>query len=110
MAAASVNIVIEKGTDFSESFAITNYDGSIVPLTGCSAISKLKKYPESNTSYSFSTVVNQSSGEIVISMGNTTTNSLDPGRYYYDIVVINPDTTKTRVVEGMVLLTPSVST
>lgn len=110
MAAAPVNIVIEKGTDFSESFAIKNYDGTIVSLSGCSAVSKLKKYPESETSYSFSTSINESVGEVLISMGNTTTNSLDPGRYYYDIVITNPDTTKTRVVEGMALLTPSAST
>lgn len=110
MAAAPVNIVIEKGTDFAESFAIKNYDGTIVPLTGCTAVSKLKKYPESKVSYSFSTSINASTGEVIISMGNTVTNSLDPGRYYYDIVITNADTSKTRVVEGTALLTPSVST
>jgi hypothetical protein len=50
-------------------------------------------------------------GKITISMGNTVTNALDPGRYYYDIVLTNNLTSKkTRVIEGMALVSPSVST
>jgi len=111
MAVPSVNITIEKGTDHASSFTITNADGTAYNLTNQSAVAKLKKFPSSTTSYSFSSSLIVATGKLTISMGNTVTNTLDPGRYYYDIVLTNSSTSKkTRVIEGMALVTPSVST
>jgi len=111
MAVPSVNISIEKGSDHSSTFTITNADGTAYDLNNQSAVAKLKKFPSSTTSYSFSSSLTVATGKVTISMGNTVTNSLDPGRYYYDIVLTNNSTSKkTRVIEGMVLVSPSVST
>ena len=107
--AAVVNLIIEKGTDFEESFDVTNSDGSKVPLNGFTAVSKLKKYPESSTSTSFSVGITTDTGKVAISMGNTSTNSLSPGRYYYDVIITSSDSKKVKIDEGMALVTSSPS-
>jgi len=107
--AAVVNLIIEKGTDFEESFDVTNPDGTVVPLTGFSAVSKIKKYPESSTSTSFSVGITSETGKIAISIANTVTAALSPGRYYYDVIIISPESKKTKIVEGMALVTSSPS-
>jgi hypothetical protein len=53
MAVPAVNITIEQGADFSSTFTITNANGSVYGLSGASAVAKIKKFPQSTTSYSF---------------------------------------------------------
>lgn len=107
--AAVVNLIIEKGTDFEESFDVTNPDGTVVPLSGFSAVSKLKRFPESSTSTSFSVGITSDTGKVAISMGNTITGALSPGRYYYDVIISSSDSKKTKIVEGMAIVTSSPS-
>ena len=51
MAAVSVvHLVIQKGTDFEETFALAAEDGGILNLTNQTATAKLRKHPTSSTS------------------------------------------------------------
>lgn len=110
MSVPAVNITIEQGTDFASSFTITNSDGSAYNLLNTSAIAKLKKFPESETSYSFSTSITVSTGKIVLSMSNAVTSTIPAGRYYYDILLTNSVSGfKTRVIEGMAFVSASIS-
>jgi hypothetical protein len=109
MAVPAVNITIEKGVYFENTFTINNSDGTPLNLSGYSAVSKIKKHPSSSSSHSFSVSITASTGKIVISMGNTTTSELSEGRNYYDIVVTSSGGIKSRVIEGMALVTPSIS-
>lgn len=110
MAVPAVNITIEKGADFSSTFTITNSDGSLYNLLNTSASAKIKKFPESQTSYSFSTSVTVSTGKITISMSNALTSTIPAGRYYYDILLSNNISgLKTRVIEGMAFVSASIS-
>ena len=42
-------------------------------------------------------------GQVVVSLANTITSNLNPGRYYYDVIVISSVGKKTKVVDGMVI-------
>jgi len=110
MSVPAVNITIEQGTDFASTFTITNSDGTVYNLLNNSAVAKLKKFPESETSYSFGTSLTVSTGKISLTMANTVTSTIPAGRYYYDILLTN-DTTglKTRVIEGMAFVSASIS-
>lgn len=110
MAVPAVNITIEQGADFASSFTITNADGSVYSLNGGSATSKIKKFPESTTSYSFSTTITVATGVISLAMTDTVTSTITPGRYFYDILVTSNSGIKTRVIEGMALVTAGIST
>ena len=110
MAVPAVNISIEQGADFSSTFTITNSDGTPYNLLNSSAVAKIKKFPESTTSYPFSTSITVSTGKITLVMTDTVTSSIPAGRYYYDILITN-DTTglKTRVIEGMAFVSAAIS-
>lgn len=110
MAVPAVNIVIEQGTDFSNVFTVTNPDGSPLDLTGFNSSAKIKKFPTSAKSTPFTVGIITAAGQVVVSMAHTVTNSLDPGRYYYDVITISYGGTINRIIEGMALVTPSVST
>ena len=110
MAVPAVNITIEQGADFASSFTITNSDGTVFNLLNNSAVAKLKKFPESTTSYSFSTSITVSTGKITLSMTDTVTSTIPAGRYYYDILITNSITgLKTRVIEGMAFVSAAIS-
>ena len=109
MAVPAVNITIQKGTDFENIYTISNPDGSPFDLTGYTGASKIKKFPESSTSSSFTVGIVTSAGQVVLSMAKTTTSQLSSGRHYYDILLTSPSGKSDRTFEGMALVTQTVS-
>jgi hypothetical protein len=110
MAARNVNLVLEQGVDFQATFTIRNTTNSPLNLTGYTGISCIRKHPTSSVSYpltlSFPDRIN---GKITVSMGYTATDSIESGRYVYDVILISPNSYRTRAVQGNVLVTPGVS-
>jgi len=106
------NLTIEQQNNFSETL-IVNLNSNPLNLTGYSILSYIKKHPSSNTISSNFAVndINQTLGEVSISLGSTMTSQLKEGRYYYDILLINNANGVKRVIqEGMVFVKPGIST
>ena len=70
----------------------------------------MRKYAGSSTAINFtsSIVSPQTSGKILILLTAAETTNIKPGRYVYD-VLITTGPTKTRVIEGMVLVRDGVT-
>jgi hypothetical protein len=110
MAVPAVNITIEQGTDFENVYTVTNPDGTPLDLRNYTAVAKLKKFPESTTSSSFGVGIIPSAGQVIVSMASTVSGQLKSGRYYYDIIITSGSSgKKTKIIEGMALITPSAS-
>ena len=109
MAVPAVNIEIEQGADFTSTFTITNNDGSIFNMSNSSAIAKVKKHPTAGTAYTFSTSIESSTGKITIQMTDEITATMEAGRYLYDILLSSAAGDKTRVIQGMALVTAGIS-
>lgn len=110
MAARNVNLVLEQGVDFQATFTIRNTNNAPLNLTGYSGISSIRKHPTSSTSYPLTlTFPDRINGKISVSMGYTATDSIEGGRYVYDVILISPNSYRTRAVQGNVLVTPGVS-
>lgn len=109
MATPAVNIVIDKGTYFENTFYVNNSDSSAYSLVGYSAAAKIRKHPSSQTAYSFKTNIVASKGEITVSMAGTITSQLSEGRNYYDVIITDPYGDKIKVIEGNAIVNPSVS-
>lgn len=107
MAVPAVNITIDQGADYSEVFTVTNPDGSPLDLLGYSCEATLAKFPGSASTTSFSVGIVTSAGQVVVSISNTITSELDPGRYYYDIFTISNTSKRKKIIEGNVLVQPS---
>jgi len=105
-----VNIVIPQGTDFSELFTSTESDGSASNLTGYTGAAKIKKHPGASTSTSFSVSITALTGEVTISLTDTQTTDLEPGRYYYDVYLTSNVGLVSRMVEGMAFVTAGITT
>ena len=109
MAVPAVNIEIEQGADFTSTFTITNSDGSVFSMSNASAIAKIKKHPTAGIAYTFSTSIESSTGKITLTMSDSITETMDAGRYYYDILLTSAGGNKTRVIQGMALVTAGIS-
>jgi len=112
MAATYVsNITINSGEDFSQTFTLESSDSSSpLNLDGYTVTSQMRKHAGSSTKTDFTTSVVSpaSDGTIKLTLANTSTVNLKAGRYVYDIV-IEKDSVKTRVLEGMVLVRQGVT-
>jgi hypothetical protein len=119
MAVAVVNLTLEKGTDFDAKFKVLQADSSNYTFSQYySAKSKIRKYPSSPNYEEFKVDILGSTGEIIISMAKTTTELLDSGRNYFDILVTGPTqnlngigitySTK-KVVEGSIIVSDTAS-
>lgn len=105
-AAFITNLVINAYADFSAIFNLEdNNSGDPLNLSGYQVSSQMRKHAGSSSAVSLgATVYNASLGQVKVSMAKTETGALKPGRYVYDVLVINTSGTTERVVEGMVLV------
>lgn len=101
---------IEQYASFSTTINVEDVQGDAINLTGYTAASQIRKSYYSTTANNLTaTVTGTANGEITLSMTSANTANLTPGRYLYDLVITAPDTTKTRVVEGIVNVLPGVT-
>lgn len=107
--ASKANLVIDQGSTFSTDLYLTDTDGGPLLLNGYTAASQMRKwYTSSNSSAVFTTFVNVGSSFITLSLTANSTGALTAGRYVYD-VEISDGVSISRVVEGIVTVTPQVT-
>ena len=83
---------------------------SALNLTGYSVKSQMRKHAGSTGVTTFTaSVYDAPSGKIKIGLTTTSTSSLKPGRYVYDVVITDTSNVVTRVIEGMVLVREGVT-
>jgi len=112
-----INITIEQGADYASSFTITNPDGTPFNINQNEAFAVLRKTPDRqhtisgvSSEYVFTTQIDPDDGQIILSMTNTLTSTIPSGRYYYDIVIVDiNDGYRSRVIQGMAMVTPGVT-
>jgi hypothetical protein len=108
--AAKANIVIDQGTTFLTYLALTNADGSVLNLTGYTARGQIRKWYTSNSYVNFTITITQpTDGYINLALTANSTANMEPGRYVYDIEAVDNIGTITRVIEGIVTVTPEVT-
>ena len=109
MAAAYVNLYMEQGTTFSTTITIDDVYGNAYNLYGYSANSQIRKsYYSTNATATFSTSIDNQLSTITLSLTNIQTANISPGRYVYD-TKISANNVTTRILEGVVDVSPSVT-
>lgn len=107
--AIKANIVIDQGSTFQTAINVTDDDEVPVNLTNYSANAQMRKHYTSLTAYTFETTISPDLGIVSLYMDANTTNSIAPGRYMYDCELTDPNGAITRLVEGIVTITPGVT-
>lgn len=107
--AIKANIVVDQGVDYSTDINLTDDDEQVIDLTGYTANSQIRKTFTSSNSVSFSTSTSGTTGVVTLSLTANQTGSLTAGRYVYDVFLTNGSGVKSRIVEGIVTVTPRVT-
>jgi hypothetical protein len=112
MSAYVSNIIIDAGSDFSQTFYLEQSTNSPLNLSGYTGASLIKKHPAALKTIAAFVVSfpNRINGEIVLSLGSTITSTLKPGRYCYDVLLNSGTNVKTRVIEGSAIVTAGITT
>jgi hypothetical protein len=106
--AQKVNLVIDQGTTFTSNFLVNDDDGNAVDLSIYTARSQLRKHYTSSNSTSF-TVTANSTGYVTLTLSANTTTGLAAGRYVYDVELVDASNVVSRILEGMITVTPEVT-
>jgi hypothetical protein len=107
--ATKANIIIDQGTTFSTVITLADEDGNAIDLTGYSANSQIRKHYSSSNSQSFSVSLGGILGTVTLSLTSVQTANLVAGRYVYDVEVTSSSNVVSRIVEGIVTVTPEVT-
>lgn len=108
--ATVANIFIDQGSDYSNIITVASSTGAPLNLTGYTVAAQIRKSFSSTISYNFtSTVYNTLDGKIRLQLSAADSNNIPPGRYLYDVEITSTTGGKTRVVEGIVTVTPQIT-
>ena len=113
--AATVNLVIEQGANFSHIVGLTNSDGSIFNLTGYEARMQIRPTVASSTVLLELTVVNgrisvnAPAGQLTLSISNADTAAMTWRSGVYDLELISGAGIVTRIMQGNATLSLEVT-
>jgi hypothetical protein len=105
--AFKVNLVIDQGTTYNLHVELN--DDNDNPLSGehYTPRAKLRKhYASANATTFAATLSNTGTGVLTLSLTAEQTANLQPGKYVYDVEVVDSANSVTRVFEGNALVTP----
>lgn len=106
--AAKVNVVMDQGATFTTSYTILDVNDQPIDFSTYTANSQMRKTYTSANAYTF-TVNLYSNGVVALSMNAANTNAIVAGRYVYDVEVEDLNGNRSRIVEGIVTVTPGVT-
>jgi hypothetical protein len=107
--ATKANLVIDQGTTYTTDLNLTDENGDPLNLAGYSANSQIRKHYTSSNSVVFSTSINAVAGIITLSLTANQTANIVSGRYVYDVELTDASNSVSRIVEGIVTVTPQVT-
>ena len=107
--ATRVNIIIDQGTDFSTAINLTDSSGVDLNLTGYSAASQIRKTHLSSNWTAFTCTLTTANSTLTLALNNSVTAAMSAGRYVWDAELTDGSGTISRILEGMVTVTPEVT-
>lgn len=107
--AVKANFVIDQGSDFSANVDLTDSVGAAYDLTNYTVAAQMRKSYASSNAVTFICSHDNANGHISMTLPNSNTAVLVPGRYLYDIEITDSQNTVTRVVEGLITVTPGMT-
>jgi len=108
---------IDQGADIAIQLDLVDINGAVKDLSDHTVAAKLKKNynSDSDGTTEFTAVVQEppTDGIVTLSLTNTQTDELRPGRYVYDVelsfIDSDDNTVIERILEGRIQVTPSVT-
>jgi hypothetical protein len=104
-------LTLDQGTTFESTLDLVADDGSAVNVAGYLFSGQIRKsYYSSNATANLTiTVSDAANGNLTISLNSATTANIAAGRYLYDVKMTDTANTVTRIVEGIITVTPQIT-
>lgn len=108
---AYVELNLDQGTTFETTLSLTNDDATTINVTNYSFNSQIRKSFYSSNAVANITVsiVDAPNGNVKLAMTPANTANIKAGRYLYDVLMTDSTGVKTRVIEGIITVTPRVT-
>lgn len=107
--AIKANLIIDQGSTYSTVIDITDDNDDPVNLNGYTGSAQIRKHYSSSNSVPFSVSISPDDGGVILGLTSTQTAALRAGRYVYDVELTNTSNVVSRIVEGIVTVTPQVT-
>lgn len=107
-----VELFVNQGTTFRNVIYITDdTTNDVMNVAGYTAQSQIRRsYYSSNISANITcTFSNTANGELVLTMDAANTANLRAGRYVFDVKTTDTSNTVSRILEGIITVTPAVT-
>lgn len=104
------NLFVDAGSNFNNIITVAATNGLPLDLTGYTVKSQIRKSYTSTLSYTFtSSVYDALAGKIKLELTAVQSEAIAPGRWLYDVEITSSAGIKTRVIEGVVTVTPQIT-
>jgi len=110
--AAFVELFIDQGTTFTSVINITDdITNDTLNIIDYSIISQIRRsYYSANISGNLvCTITDAGNGEVTLAMSAANTANMKPGRYVFDVKMTSGANVTSRILEGIINVTPQVS-
>lgn len=104
-----VNLVVDQGSTFETVLTLTEDDGDLVDLTGYTGSAQFRKHYTSSNATSFTVTLGGANGTVTLGLSSNTTANVVAGRYVYDVELVDSGNIATRLIEGILTITPQVT-
>jgi len=106
MAVFSTNLIIYKHTDFEQTFILEDsQSNSAKDLTGFTGTCKMQRTLNLGGLTAFNLAfTNRTLGKVRISLTSTQTANIADGKYFYELMLTDPNGVVERVIEGIVIV------
>ena len=102
------DLYADQGSTFIETISVNDASGNTVNLNAYTIKSQFKKSYYTTTNYNFEIII-ASNNQIVMCLSSEASNALSPGRYVYDVTIIDNCDNAQRVQEGILQISPGVT-
>lgn len=108
---AYTDLTVDQGADFQSTLDLIADDGTAINVAGYVFSSQIRKsYYSSNAAATITvTVADEANGNLILSLSSAITANIMPGRYLYDVKMRDTANVATRIVEGIITITPQVT-
>ena len=112
--AIAQNIEIDQDSDYSKTFTAKDDTGTVIDLTTAPSTlaAQIRKSYATTTATDFTATVTPAvtTGEFTLALTDVQTAAMERGRHVYDVVhTVTSTEIKTRIMEGIAVVSPSVT-
>ena len=106
MAVFSTNLIIYKHTDFEQTFVLEDSQtNSFKDLTDFTGTCKMQRTLNLGSLTAFNlSFTNRALGKVRISLTSAQTANIADGKYFYELMLTDPNDVTERVIEGVVIV------